>query len=196
MIDPDATRWSPGIGDPTLIGWLTVVAYLAIAIQCARNAVVARQIPRDALVWTAITLIMIFLGVNKQLDLQTWLTQTLRDAAMRGGWYQSRRPLQVAFIAVLVAASAVACWSALRMRSGAWSHYRIVACGMALLSAFVAIRAATFHHVDLLLGLGVSGFRVNHLLELGALALVSIGAASWNWNSVIFVRQPGRRNLA
>src|ERR1041384_5677187 len=34
----DGDRWRPGIGDPTFIGWFTVVAYFATAYLCWRAA--------------------------------------------------------------------------------------------------------------------------------------------------------------
>ena len=41
----DEIRWSPGIGDPTVMGWLTVVAYLAAAWLCLRAFMVEKAGP-------------------------------------------------------------------------------------------------------------------------------------------------------
>ncbi len=66
--------WEPRIGDPTFVGWATVVAYFATAGLCVATAkLVAARIPgehagRQALIWRMVALLLIALGINKQLD--------------------------------------------------------------------------------------------------------------------------------
>jgi hypothetical protein len=68
-------RWSPGIGDPTFFGWLTVALYLVTAYACWRVARQLRSANRDdrseTAVWAAVAMMFVALGINKQLDLQT-----------------------------------------------------------------------------------------------------------------------------
>ena len=52
--------------------------------------------------WFALCGVMVFLGFNKQLDLQTCFTQVGRDMAHSEGWYESRRTVQLIFIVILV----------------------------------------------------------------------------------------------
>jgi hypothetical protein len=68
-------RWRPGIGDPTVGGWLTVLLYFLAAGICwsvvrllSRRNVVQR---REGKAWRALTLLFCAFGINKQLDLQT-----------------------------------------------------------------------------------------------------------------------------
>lgn len=42
--------------------------------------------------------------------------------------------------------------------------------------AFVAVRAMSFHHVDVLIGTRVPNVRVNWILEIGGIAMVIAGA--------------------
>jgi hypothetical protein len=49
--------------------------------------------------------------------------------------------------------------------------------GLASLITFIIIRAASFHHVDMFILSEIFGIRVNWLLELGGIGLVSLGAA-------------------
>src|SRR3954468_15751872 len=78
-------QWRPGIGDPTLLGWTTVVAYFAAALACGRTA--AAKGGRPTPFWSLLSLLLVFLGFNKQLDLQSVLTEIGRRLAREQGWY-------------------------------------------------------------------------------------------------------------
>jgi hypothetical protein len=170
--------WSPGIGDPTVAGWVTVLLYFAAAVVCFR---VGRHddwaLPRaERVLYRLLTLALVALGVNKQLDLQTALTELGRMVAAEGDWYDERRAVQKAFIVGvgLTAAMAVAGAMILLRRTPGATHVTFV--GALGLVAFVVIRASSFHHVDLLIHSDWYGARVNWLIEMGALLVVISGA--------------------
>ena len=48
--------------------------------------------------------------------------------------------------------------------------------GLGLLLLFVLVRASSFQKVDWLIGRDLGSFRVNHLMELGGIAIVTISA--------------------
>jgi hypothetical protein len=96
-------RWEAGIGDPTVIGWVTVAAYAVAALlslRCARRAAE----PLEFRFWAVLSVALVLLGINKQLDLQSLVTQVGRDLAFAQGWYENRRIVQAAFIGFLIAA--------------------------------------------------------------------------------------------
>ena len=81
--------WRPGIGDPTIGGWITVVLYFVAVLTTWRAAQLTNG--REYKLWLLISLMFIFLGINKQLDLQSALTEAGRILAMKQGWYPSGR---------------------------------------------------------------------------------------------------------
>src|SRR5215213_2059448 len=87
----DGDRWRLGIGDPTVIGWFTVLAYFAAALLCWRAAKKGLHTAKVRWFWTALAALLIFLGINKQLDLQTAFTFMAKDFAKATGWYENRR---------------------------------------------------------------------------------------------------------
>src|SRR5436309_2462519 len=91
-------NWTPGIGDPTIGGWLTVVLYFFAVWSTWKtgNSVWQR---REVVLWRAISLLFIALGINKQLDLQTALTEFGHVIAFNQGWYEQRQTVQVLFVA-------------------------------------------------------------------------------------------------
>ena len=178
-------RWRPQIGDPSFMGWLTVVAYGVAAVLCFIAALHHSDIAalgktrRERRMWVSIAVLMLFLCINKQLDLQSLFTDVGRVLARQEGWYDQRRIVQRWF--VLGAASA----GALMLAVFAWKiryilRERIVLLfGLTSLLTFIVIRAASFHHVDVLLRSRILGFRLNWILELGGIALVALAAAQF-----------------
>jgi hypothetical protein len=165
-------RWTLGIGDPSIVGWFTVVAYFISAILAYR----AGQRADERRIWWSIAVLLIALGINKQLDLQSWFTQVGRDMARAEGWYDQRWIAQEMFIAAIAVigiggAGFLFWWT--RRRA---IDVRIAVAGLALLFAFVFMRAASFHHIDRLIGSTVLGFRFNWIFELGGIAIIAVSA--------------------
>lgn len=163
------------IHDAGLYPWLVVAAYFAAAGTAvfAARAAGGRQ---ERLFWLGTTLILLLLGLNKQLDLQTMLTDVAREHAKANGWYEQRRAVQGLFLAGLGAATVAAgLWLALTLRS-ATASIKVAAGGLLLLAAFVLMRAATFHHIDVWVTMDVGGLRRGWWLELAGNAVIG-GAA-------------------
>lgn len=176
--------WRPGIGDPSAFGWTTVVAYFGAAWLCWRARQVAtsgQAVARrsSALLWSVLAASLVALGVNKQLDLQSAVTELARSVARDLGWYEERQLLQFGFIAIVVLLAVGMClWLAFLARE---ELRRVIPAliGWVALCAFVAIRAASFHHVDRLLGTRLIGARMNVILELGGITVIAIGALKY-----------------
>jgi hypothetical protein len=168
--------------DPTLFGWMTTAAYVAAALlawAAARTKARDRQNDhwRAAVFWASTAAFMALLALNKQLDLQTFLTDLLRREARTGGWYGQRRAYQLLFIQAmgligLVAGGAVFWW--VRRERAA---VKAGAVGVLLSAAFIVVRAASFHHHDVLGRVHVAGFRAHMVLEWSCIAIVAIAAA-------------------
>jgi ABC-type Co2+ transport system permease subunit len=175
--------WRPAIGDPSVMGWLTVAAY---AVAAALSFVAARRVRigpeaapgrRERRMWLGVAVFMALLCVNKQLDLQTLLTKIGRELAVRGGWYEHRRPVQFLFVlAIAAVAIAVFAWIVRKTRS-ILKERRLLLVGLCFMLSFIIIRASSFHHVAVILGAEIWGIRLNWLLELGAIAMIAVSAA-------------------
>jgi hypothetical protein len=166
-------RWTPGIGDPTIMGWVTVAAYFVAAVLCLASAIRSSD---DKRLWSWSGAFLALLGINKQLDLQSWFTQAARDLALVEGWYDYRGIVQAMFIVAMVVGCSVGgvrLWKAARERP---ICIRLAFAGFAILIAFIAIRAASFHHIDRLIGSSIFGFRFNWIFELGGIAIIGASA--------------------
>ena len=181
MIDCIAGRWSPGIGDPTVMGWATVAAYFlasALTLLRAREAF-ASPAPHERalrLFWLGAAAALFFLAFNKQLDLQSALTAFGRCLAQDQGWYEERRVVQFWFlISIFLIGSTLFGAIALSLHQHLRSHWMVLT-GFFVLLGFVFMRAAGFHHMDAFINTKLAGLRLNWVFELGALTLIIAGA--------------------
>lgn len=168
-------RWHAGIGDATVFGWITVAVYLLAVMRCFLTAQSTKKSGGNHLFWLYLAVFLFFLGVNKQLDLQSWFTEALRDSAHEHGWYEHRRPLQVGFIIALGFAMLFALITFRIFLANIWRSYKITMAGIMLLCIFILIRAASFHHIDILINHEILGLRINVLMEVGAILLIILG---------------------
>ena len=61
------------------------------------------------MLWFGLSILLLVLGINKQLDLQTLLTALGREIAQENGLYESRREIQLIFVILF----ALFCFSSL-----------------------------------------------------------------------------------
>lgn len=179
-------RWSPTIGDPSAMGWVTVAAYGLAGLLCfvgfARSPNVG--VRRFGVV---MGLLLLALMVNKQLDLQSALTALGRCVSQIQGWYDERRAFQYKFIlGVLIFCAVIGAFMfwALRRQLG---QIGLALIGVVCLMTFVAVRAIGFHHFDAFILSSVMNVRMNWLLELGGIFLIALNAL---WGLAFWKRRP------
>ena len=175
-------HWMPGIGDPTLMGWVTVAAYFTaffFSVACAMLADNGNSFENAAIhrrLWWFIALMLLVLGINKQLDFQTLITEVGRVLAKRQGWYEQRKTVLAFFVAAIACGCIYSLWFIWRTVENIWKKNRLALVGMVFLVSFILIRATSSHGVDRMLGLNLSGIKMNCLLELGGIALIWISS--------------------
>jgi hypothetical protein len=168
--------WRPAIGDPTIYGWLTVLAYAAAALLCW--SVHNRTTGTEGRAWEALALLLAALAINKEMDLQTLLTDVGRATAKAEGWYPERRIFQAAFIAALIVAGLVTVLTLFRTYRSATLALKGALGGTAVLFVFVLVRASSFEKIDILINNSLNGVRANHALEIGGIVMVASCAAA------------------
>lgn len=170
-----ARQWSPQIGDPELTGWVTVLAY---AVAALLSGLVWRRLADDPLriFWGVLVVLLAFLAVNKQLDLQTVLTEAGKCLSRAQGWYDDRRVVQVAFIGTLLIVLLMAMGILLAVLRGRLAQNALAMTGLILVLGFVMVRAVSIHLVDQLIGSSSLGISNNFLFENAGLVLISVNA--------------------
>jgi hypothetical protein len=168
-------QWRPTIGDPSFMGWFTVGSYFACAVLSSILALTNQDIDRRSfLFWCIISLLMIMLGINKQLDLQSLFTEVGRQIARAQGWMDHRRIVQVWFIMAFGSAAIAAFLLFVRIKPDLFKRFPLAFAGLFFLLCFIVIRAVGFHHFDEILGFRLFGPKMNWLLELTGIYSISI----------------------
>jgi hypothetical protein len=160
------------------MGWLTVVLYGFGTWQCFKvvNANSKLLRPSEALLWWILVYGLLALGINKQLDLQSALTEIGRIFATQQGWYEKRHEAQIIFIYGVAAIAACTGFAMAYLARRAPPATHLALFGSICLLLFVFIRAASFHHFDLFIGHVVFGMRMNSILEMGGIGIIIAGA--------------------
>jgi hypothetical protein len=187
-------------GDPSVAGWTITVFYAATIAACIwalrvawigskMAAAYADQHGEDRrardrssaykasfLFWALLIVLFVFLGLNKQIDLQTWLTELGRKVARAQGWYDQRAKVQAIFVgAVAVCGLGLLAFLLDRTRELLPRH-ALAFVGLVLLACYVVLRTSSFHDVDRVLAWGVFGCRLSWLLEL--LGVICVGTCA------------------
>jgi hypothetical protein len=176
--------WQPRWDNPDLRGWSVVAAYLMAAGFCARAALARGKMgaehERAPVIWFLLALGLLFLGINKQLNLQTLLIALGRRAAQAGGWQEKRRLAQLVFSAVFTVAGLASLWL---LRAGFrlfFARNPGALAGLVVLLLFVLIRAASVNHVFEWAGLQKDAAhddkRWTWVLEIGGSACLALAA--------------------
>ncbi|KAB7644957.1 hypothetical protein [Polymorphobacter fuscus] len=167
----------PPWADPSegTLPWLAVAGYLVAVVLCVRQRRHSAT-ARERWFWTLAALAMLALGLNKQLDLQTALTAWGRQMARDDGWFAQRRAFQAAFVKTAAAVALVTGLAFAWLVRGMRRQVIVTLAGLMLLALFVVIRAASFHHIDVMMRAPVLGLKLHTLLELAGIAVVIAGA--------------------
>jgi uncharacterized membrane protein len=184
-------NWTPGIGDPTIGGWVTVALYLLASGSCWISAqkLGLEEVPRsnERRAWRAMSVLLLVLGIIKQLNLLTALTAAGRVLARNQGWYEQRQFVQLVFIAVAAMTCLIAAITLLLWARNSSIPTRIALIGTTMILGFVLIRAVSIHQVDRFLGERVLSLRWNWILEMSGISLV-LFASQW--------RQVGAKSMS
>lgn len=170
-----AEGWTPEIGDPNLTGWVTVLIYIITALLSFGTW--RRLGPRQGRIfWGSITIFLFILAINKQLDFQSALTVGGKCLAIAQGWYDNRRIVQGAFIAVLIAIVLSGLFMAMLALRSILHHNTLALLGLAIVSLFVMTRAVSIHSFDYIIGQKNFGIPNNFIFENIGLSLISLNA--------------------
>jgi len=160
---------------------LRVAAYAVAALLCVAAAIRERTVSNNWRVpafWFAIAAIMFVLALSRLVELGPLISEEGRELAKQQGWYDERRAYQRRAVeAIAVAGSMVAAAGFIWLFAVPSRQYPLALIAVVFLVCYVLIRAISLHEVDTVLyDRPIEGIRINALLELAAIALLSVAA--------------------
>ena len=190
------------IGDPRAGAWLIFFSYFAVAVVCARAFQVSwigsrlaadypnpdrRTTDRRAayrascLFWGIVITLFVFLGINKNIDLQTFLTDVGRRVAMAQGWYEQRATVQTIFVLTIAVMGVVTLSLLLKLTRDLLPRHILAFVGLATLAVFLVVRAASFHDIEAAMRFEIVGMRLSWYLEMAGILCVGTCAVRNYW---------------
>ncbi|MBF0197835.1 MAG: hypothetical protein HQL32_08995 [Planctomycetes bacterium] len=173
--------WQLKIGDPSLEAWVIVALYFISAFACLGAYFKERKcpkLPKNSSFWFIVIFFLLFLGCNKQLDLQTAFTDFLRQVAKAEGWYEARKSMQSIFIICMLVIAAISIALSLFIIRKSFFRLLPICLGISLLLTFILIRAASFHHMDHFLRTSQLGVPLHMVLEVTGILTIILGAGA------------------
>ncbi len=168
------------------MGWLITLAYLVLVLAIIKliiDVAASQTHDRRRLVgfWVIVFLFYLFFGLNKQLDLQTFLTATGRCMSKLQGWYRERRAFQFNVTMAGLAATVVFLLGFMfyfrTVTTRSWMAILGITCSL----VFVVLRAASIHHVDQLFKMEFFTLKAHAIMEITGIALVFVNVVYLTW---------------
>lgn len=173
-------NWKPAIGDPTFFGWLTTIFYIVAAALCGFSARRSDRISaslslrRHLFFWWSLTIIMLIIAINKQLDLQTLFLLIIKKIIINQGWYSQQNIFMLCFIAII----SIFSFSIISLLVWTYRfdlrHYGFAFLGIMLFFIFIIIRSG-FYYVNAF-NWKPFGIRIYYILEIASISCIGISA--------------------
>lgn len=125
--------------------------------------------------------LLILLGINELLDLQTLLTMVGRAHAKANDWYGEHNRAQYIFIIALSVAAVITGIALLRIAKQMHFAVSLALAGLVFIGLFVFIRAVSSHYFDELLGRGWPAFNWGSVQEMSGIVIVGAAATLYSW---------------
>ena len=159
------------------VAWFIVASYFLGAVAAFWASKSAKR--RDRLFWLGAAVMLVLLGLNKELDLQTLLTMEAKLIAHHEGWYDERRAVQGLFLLGLTVLGLLATVGLVRWLRKSPVQVKAAAVGIVLLFTFIVMRAGSFHHLDRWVTINIAGMRSGWWLELAGIFVIAFSALAY-----------------
>lgn len=175
-----ANSWSPKIGDPNVLGWVIAISYIVAA---GLTFLVLRQVEksyskvnRARIFWLGLTVMLVFLGLNKQLDLQILLRNVAKCHAIMQGWYEDRKEFKLIFVTAMAIGFLVLAVIIISFFRENFQKDKLALTGVIFLLIFILIHASYFYFQHFASPLIDAAYRIglNWVLELIGISLISL----------------------
>ncbi len=179
--------WKTDKGDYSFSGWLITCLYLCSFIMLLFLIGKSTGVSfRDKVFWYSVCGIILFLSINKQLDIQMLITDIARTAAKEYQVYAVRKPFQIRIISFFTSMGiSLFILLMILLRSCHRSVFLAIG-GVFCLFSFLCLRLVSHHKVEAIFSRSVGVFTLFECLELLGILMVCCAAV---WYCRILLRK-------
>lgn len=169
--------WINKRGDPTVIGWFITLFYFfvfATSLYLLKKTTPNILDNKYIWFWYGVTILIILLGINKQLDIQMLFADFARLYAKVSGIFENRKPFQHKILSFLttigISIFSVTIYKLWNAPKRMW----LALIGFCILFSFPIIRLISLHSIEALLSISVLNIQVVDVIEILGIILVLI----------------------
>lgn len=127
--------------------------------------------------WLVVILMLLALGINKELDFQVLLVEIGRPMAVKGGWYGHRRIVLAVFACFLIGTIGIFAVGTVYGIRRHWRENIFALVGLIILCAYVVFEATSLSHI----GFNIDAdekqdVRLTDLIEMSGILLILANA--------------------
>jgi len=169
--------WIVNRGDPTVIGWfITLFYFFVFATSFYLLKKITPNISNNEYMWFwyGVTILIILLGINKQLDIQMLFADFARLYAKVIGIFENRKPFQHKIISFLTTIG-ISIFSVMIYKFWyAPKRMWLALIGFCILFSFPIIRLVSLHSIESLLSISVLYIKIVDVIEILGITIVLI----------------------
>jgi hypothetical protein len=169
--------WKKDRGDPSVMGWFITFCYFLVFIisfYFVKKTTPFIKNKNFIWFWYAVTIFIILLGINKQLDLQMLFADYARLYAKMSGMFVNRKPFQHKIISLLatigISVFFIFIYNFWRAPKTTW----IALFGFSILFSFPLIRLVSLHRLESLLYKSFLSVKIVDVIEIIGISIVLI----------------------
>lgn len=165
--------WKTYRGDYSLSGWIITFFYavccLSLIIFFLRTSFVTLL---DQLFWFGIFGVIVFVSINKQLDLQMLITDVMRTALKEYQLYETRKPFQIRIISLFATLGVGTISFVMYLFRKSHKSMFVALGGIGTIFSFLVLRLISYHKIEALLVQNVGIFTVFDCFEIVGIWMV------------------------
>lgn len=164
-------EWISDIGDTTFWGWLITLLYIVSVIASYYYLQRLKRAGNRPMIvlWKCILVLVLLLGINKQLDFQTLMSAAGRAISTSQGWYEHRRFVQACFAKMIFAFCGIFCVGVIYTIRTVLLQSVLELLGATVLIVFTLIRTSSLSNLH-----KAQQLRFDHIPHIHALELLGL----------------------
>ncbi len=159
--------WKDKRGDDSFSGWVVTLCYIFCSLFLLYFLLRLPVVPRgERVFWYVVCAAVVFLAINKQLDLQMLVTDILRTAAREYQVYAVRKPFQIRVVSLFASLGLSFLLLLLYVLRNFHKSLYLAMTGVSCLFSFLVLRLISYHGIDAVFSRKIASFTLFEIMEI------------------------------
>ncbi len=175
--------WKDKRGDNSFSGWVVTLWYIFCSLFLLYFLLRLPAVPwRERIFWYVVCAAVVFLAINKQLDLQMLVTDVLRTAAREYQVYTVRKSFQIRVVSLFASLGLSFLLLLLSVLRNFHKSLYLAVAGVSCLFSFLVLRLISYHGIDAVFSRRIGCFTLFETMEIAGGFLICSSMAWYSWS--------------